>query len=65
MGLPSIIPEQYVYDTPPDAEPAFGQWGVRIKWCEKHCEGRWRYAGKGVFHFNLKSDYLTFLLRWA
>jgi hypothetical protein len=55
----------YWYRTPDNVEPAFGAWSNRIKWCEKYCQGVWKYKTQGRFVFCDEKDYTLFLLRWA
>jgi hypothetical protein len=49
---------------PPDS-PKYVGWTPCIKWCGDHCEGTWRFISEGVFEFDLDSDYMIFMLRWA
>lgn len=43
----------------------FQGWSPVVNWCDQCCEGEWYYIGKGVFEFDLDSDYTMFVLRWA
>ena len=55
----------YWYTTPDNVEPSFGAYSNRIEWCEKNCQGAWKYKLQGKFVFYNEKDYLMFLLRWA
>jgi hypothetical protein len=55
----------YVYITPDDVKPEFGAWTNRKEWCEKNCQGAWKYMLQGKFVFYNEKDYEWFLLRWS
>ena len=54
----------YLYITPDDVKPEFGAWSNRVAWCEKNCQGTWKYMLQGKFVFYNEKDYVLFLLRW-
>ena len=48
-----------------DGHVAYRGWTPCIEWCQKYCEGQWRFITEGVFEFELDTDYFLFMLRWA
>jgi hypothetical protein len=49
---------------PPVRNPYQG-WQPCIDWCSQNCQGPWLFITEGVFEFELDSDYVMFMLRWA
>jgi len=62
MKIASIIP---TVDETINGKFRYQGWQPCIDWCSQRCEGPWLFISEGVFEFELDSDYVLFMLRWA